>query len=154
MRFLLVDRILELERGKRATGIKNVTLSEDFLADHFPETPIMPGVLITESLVQLADWVIRESTDFKQMGLAIAFERLKFRRLVRPGDQLHLEVEITSQEGNEAVVKGRAFCGGELVTAVGFTLDLQPIESVLAPEEARRLYRMIHPLPEKRGRHR
>jgi 3-hydroxyacyl-[acyl-carrier-protein] dehydratase len=144
VRFLLVDRILELERGKRALGIKNVTLSEDFLAYHFPEMPIMPGMLITESLVQLADWVIRESADFRQMGLATAFERLKFRQIVRPGDQLRLEVEIVRRDDQEAAVRGQASCDGKLVAAAHFTLGLHPVEPWLTTDDARRLYRMIH----------
>ena len=143
MRFLLVDRILELERGRRAVGIKNVTMSEDFLAYHFPEMPIMPGMPIVEALVQLADWVIREESDFQQMGLAIAFERQKFRRLVRPGDQLYLEVEIASRDGATAEVKGRARCRETLVTAVDFTLGLEPLASQIDPGEARRLYDVI-----------
>lgn len=145
MRFLLVDRIIELERGRRAIGIKNVTMSEDFLAHHFPEMPIMPGMLISEALVQLADWVIRESTDFQQMGLAVAFERLKFRRLVRPGDQLRLEVELLSREGDAVTVKGRASCGDAVVAAADFTIGLQPLATAMTPDEARRLYQVIAP---------
>jgi len=147
VRFLLIDRILELESGKRATGIKNVTMSEDFFAYHFPDMPIMPGMLITESLVQLADWVIRESSDFTCLSLVTGFERLKFRQIVRPGDQLRLEVEIVTWEGQQAVVKGKAFCDGKLVTATDFTLAVQPVEPWLTPGEARRLFQMIHPVP-------
>jgi 3-hydroxymyristoyl/3-hydroxydecanoyl-(acyl carrier protein) dehydratase len=143
MRFLLVDRILEMESGKYATGIKNVTLSEDFLTHHFPDYPIMPGTLIAEALVQLADWVIRESTSFTQMGLATSFERIKFRRLVRPGDQLRLEVNLLSRDGEQAVVEGKAFCDGALVTSVSFTLGLEPLEPLQSSESARRIYRMI-----------
>ncbi len=152
MRFLLVDRILELESGKRATGVKNITMSEDFLAYHFPEMPIMPGVLIVESLVQLADWIIRERSDFQQMGFATAFDRIKFRRLVRPGDQLHLEVEILSWEDNQVAARGKVFCGDRLVTAVDFTLGLRPLEPLLASTEARRLYRLMRLLPETEER--
>jgi 3-hydroxymyristoyl/3-hydroxydecanoyl-(acyl carrier protein) dehydratase len=126
-------------------------MSEDVLAYHCPDAPIMPGMLIVEALVQLADWVIRESTDFQQMGLAIAFERLKFRRLVRPGDQLHLEVEIIARDENQATVKGRASCDGRPVTAANFTLGLQAVDPMLTPEDARRHYRIIHPPSEKAG---
>ena len=143
MRFLLVDRILELESGKRAVGLKNVTLSEDFLAYHFPEYPIMPGVLITEALVQLASWIISESTDFEQMGIAVEYERLKFRRLVRPGDQLRMEVEIVNHDPTRAEVKGKAFCDGQLVATAQFALEVHPTARFQDPAEARQLYALI-----------
>jgi len=148
MRFLLVDRILELDSGRRAVGVKNVTLSEDFLAHHFPDMPIMPGMLITEALVQLADWTVREASDFRQIGLAVAFDRLKFRRLVRPGDQLRLEIEIVERTDDEATVKGKALVDGSVVTAVQFTLDVQPIDDWLTRDEARRLFTVLYPQPE------
>jgi 3-hydroxyacyl-[acyl-carrier-protein] dehydratase len=143
LRFLLVDRITHLERGKRAEGIKNVTLSEDFLAHHFPNFPLMPGTLITESLVQLADWVIRESTDFTQAGLATSFERLKFHRMARPGDQLRLEVQIVSATPETAEVKGSAFCEGVLVAVARFGMQVQPIHSLQGSEEAKKLYELL-----------
>lgn len=143
MRFLLVDRITHLERGRRAEGIKNVTLSEDFLAHHFPNFPLMPGTLITESLVQLADWVIREQSEFTRAGLATSFERMRFHRMVRPGDQLRIEVEVLSATDQVVEVKGRASCEGNLVAVARFALELQPIDLFQAPEEARRLYRLL-----------
>jgi 3-hydroxyacyl-[acyl-carrier-protein] dehydratase len=148
MRFLLVDRILELERGRRAVGVKNVTLSEDFLAYHFPDMPIMPGMLITEALVQLADWTLREASDFQELGLAVAFDRLKFRRLVRPGDQLRLEVELLGREADEVAFKGKAAVDGALVTAAEFRLRPEPIHDWLTPDEARRLFGVMYHPPE------
>jgi 3-hydroxyacyl-[acyl-carrier-protein] dehydratase len=143
VRFLLVDRILELESGKRATGIKNVTLSEDFLTHHFPNSPLMPGTLITESLVQLADWVIRESTGFTRVGMAVGFEKVKFHRMVRPGDQLTLEVEVASMKENIAHVKGKVFCEGKLVTAARFSLACEAMEPFESPGEASRIFKML-----------
>lgn len=144
MRFLLVDRIVALESGKRATGIKNVTMSEDFLTHHFPDRPIMPGTLIIESLVQLADWLVRESSNFSQMGIAIAFNRLKFRRVVRPGDQLQLEVDVVSPTENTVEVKGKAFREGSLTVSGTFTLALLPLAQHIPEQEARRLFDMIY----------
>lgn len=143
MRFLLVDRILELESGKRAVGIKNVTLSEDFLTHHFPNSPLMPGALITEALVQLADWIIRESTDFQQLAMAVEFKKIKFHRMIRPGDQIQLEVEIVSLMDNMAEVKGKAFCNGNLAAAARFSLACEDIEPYLAPGEARRMFNRL-----------
>lgn len=145
MRFLLVDKILEIESGKRAIGIKNITLSEDFLAHHFPDFPLMPGTLIVESLIQLADWVIRESSDFKSIGIPDSFERMKFHRMARPGDQLQLEVEIVSVEQGQAHVKGRATCNGKMVAAARFTLAIQPTEQIQTIADSRRLYNLIKP---------
>lgn len=143
MRFLLVDRITELETKKRASGIKNITMSEDFLTHHFPNFPLMPGALITESLVQLADWLIRESSDFQRMGLAVSFERMKFHRMVRPGDQLRLEVEMLSFKPDTCAVKGRATCDGKLVAAALFDMAVQPIDLMQAAEDSRRLYNLL-----------
>jgi 3-hydroxyacyl-[acyl-carrier-protein] dehydratase len=143
MRFLLVDAILEIEPGRNATGIKNVTMSEDFLADHFPHRPIMPGMLIIESLVQLSDWVIRYGTDFDRLGLACAFDRVKFRRVVRPGDQLRLEVQVVDQDGAEVQTQGRAYCLDTLVVSAGITLALHPVSDYLDRDEARRLFHIL-----------
>jgi 3-hydroxyacyl-[acyl-carrier-protein] dehydratase len=143
MRFLLIDRISSLKPGEAATGIKNVTMSEDFLAHHFPDRPIMPGLLIIEALVQLADWLIRVGSDFKQLGLATSFDRAKFRRVVRPGDQLLLEVNIQSQDDSSVLIKGKAYVQTTLVASCNFTLTLHPIDSYLSPKEAERIYQMI-----------
>ena len=145
MRFLLVDRILSLERGKGAVGIKNVTMSEEFLAHHFPDRPIMPETLIVEALVQLADWIVREQTDFRCLGLATGFNRLKFRRVIRPGDQLRLEVEMVSLTQETAEARGKAFRGDTLAASGRFTLRVEPIERYLPAAEARRLFALIAP---------
>jgi len=134
---------LELEKGKRAIGIKNVTISEDFFTHHFPHAPIMPGTLITEALVQLADWIIREHSDFRQMGMAVSFDKLKFHRMAQPGDQLRLEVEIVSLEAGKAQVKGKAYCNDQVVTAAHFSLECTDIEPYLLPEDARKLFAVL-----------
>jgi 3-hydroxyacyl-[acyl-carrier-protein] dehydratase len=145
MRFLLVDRITELEAGKRAQGVKNVTLSEDFLAYHFPHKPIMPGMLILESLVQLGDWLVRARSDFSQLGLASAFDQIKFRRVVRPGDQLRLQVEVVEATPVTVDFKAQAHCDQALVASARFTLTLYPLETFLDPAEARRLFAILCP---------
>jgi 3-hydroxyacyl-[acyl-carrier-protein] dehydratase len=152
VRFLLIDRILELESGKRAVGIKNITMSEEFLAYHFPDMPVMPGVLIGESMVQLADWIIREHTDFKQMGLVTAFDRMRFRKFARPGDQLCLKVDILSWEENEVTAKGKALRGDKMIASMEFTLALVLLESLLTLEEARQHFGLIYKLPEIKAR--
>jgi 3-hydroxyacyl-[acyl-carrier-protein] dehydratase len=143
MRFLLVDRITEIEKGKRAAGIKNVTLSEDFFAFHFPEHPIMPGALIAECLVQLADWTVRDNEDFEIVAVASAFDTIKFHNLVRPGDQLHLEVEVTGRENGDYFFRGEARCCGRVMAAGRFTMSVHPAGDLQPAEEGRRLYKMI-----------
>lgn len=143
MRFLLVDAIRSLEPGAGATGVKNVTLSEDFLAEHFPDRPIMPGVLILESMVQLADWLIRHDTDFESLALASSFERIKFRRIVRPGDRLDLEVKLQDRDGDTATVQGRALVEGTLVASATIGLTLVPLEIHIEPAEARKLFAIL-----------
>ncbi len=145
MRFLLVDAILELESGVRATGIKSITMSEDFFSDHFPHRPIMPGSMIVESMVQLADWVVREASDFRQLGLATSFDNLKFRRVVGPGSQLRIEVKIVEQGATEVKVQGKAYNVDTLVASATFSLTLEPIERYLDSAEARRMFLLLYP---------
>lgn len=145
MRFLLVDRITELVRGERATGLKNVTLSEDFFTHHFAYHPIMPGALITECLVQLADWLLRESVDFECVAIPSGFESVKFHRLVRPGDQLQLQVEVAGKEEEQFQLRGQVLCVGQVAVAARFSMKLFPAEHFQPAEEARMIFRMIRP---------
>ena len=137
MRYLLVDSILELETGSRAVGVKNVAMSEDFLADHFPDRPIMPGVLILESLVQLADWVVRDASDFEKLGVVTQFDRIRFRRVTRPGDQLRLEVGVSSSSAGEHRFRGKAYNGDQLAASADMTLIEAPLADYLDPDAAR-----------------
>jgi len=94
--FLLVDKIIELEPGKRAVGIKNVTANEPFFQGHFPDYPIMPGVLIVEALAQTAGIAIAalEEGNGNKMGLFAGIDGVKIKRQVLPGDTLRLEADI------------------------------------------------------------
>lgn len=93
--FLLVDKILEVEPGKKAVGIKNVTANEPFFQGHFPEYPIMPGVLIVEALAQTAGVAVAMQEENKgKLGVFAGIESMKFKRQVVPGDTLRLEAEI------------------------------------------------------------
>ncbi|WP_223065982.1 3-hydroxyacyl-ACP dehydratase FabZ [Paenibacillus caui] len=105
--FLLVDRILEMKPGKRAVGIKNVSINEPYFVGHFPEYPVMPGVLITEALAQVgAAAMLKLEENRGKIGFLAGLDGFRFRGQVVPGDTLRLEVEITRLKGS--IGKGKA----------------------------------------------
>lgn len=124
--FLLVDRVLELEEGKRAVAIKNVTINEEFFNGHFPNYPVMPGVLIVEALAQVSAIImLTKEGNQGRLGLLAGIDNCRFKKQVKPGDQLRLEVEITRLKGaigkgrGMATVDGEIACETELIFAFG-----------------------------------
>jgi 3-hydroxyacyl-[acyl-carrier-protein] dehydratase len=119
--FLLVDRVIELEPGKRAVGLKNVTFNEQFFQGHFPGEPIMPGVLIVEALAQVGGVAVLSMPEHKgKLALFTGINNFRFKQMVKPGDQLELTVTMTAMRSNlgkgEAVAKveGKVVASGEL----------------------------------------
>jgi 3-hydroxyacyl-[acyl-carrier-protein] dehydratase len=94
MRYLMVDRIVELEKGHSAVGLKNVCQSEDVFAYHFPDLPVMPGALTLEAMAQTAGRLICASRDFAVRPMLLAVERARFRRTIVPGDQMRIRVTV------------------------------------------------------------
>ena len=116
--FLLVDRIIEIEPGKRVVGIKNVTYNEPFFPGHFPGRPIMPGVLIVEAMAQTAGVLIFCSLPEEERKKTVFFlgiDNVRFRKPVVPGDQLRLELEVTRHRQSIWGFKGQSFVDGKLV---------------------------------------
>ena len=112
---LLVDRILEVEAGRRAVGIKNVTINEPFFQGHYPGRPIMPGVLIIEALAQVAGVAMLSlASNEGLVPLFAGMDAVRFRRPVVPGDQLRLETEVVRLRGRVGKVSAKAFVDGEL----------------------------------------
>lgn len=113
--FLLVDKIVELEVGKKAIGIKNVTVNEPFFQGHFPEYPLMPGVLIIESMAQVGAVAMMSMEENKgKLGVFAGIDKVRFKKEVRPGDTLRLEVEMISVRRNIGKAIGKAYVGEEL----------------------------------------
>lgn len=121
--FLLVDRVVELEPGKRAVGLKSVTANEPQFTGHFPERPIMPGVLMVEALAQTAGVAIMTLDEYHgKLGLFAGIDECRFRRMVVPGDTLRLEVTVEKLRGMFGRVRGVASVDGEV--AVEATLSI------------------------------
>jgi len=124
--FLLVDRIVELEPGERIVGLKEVSLERDqFLKGHFPDYPVMPGVLIVEALAQTGAVLVMD--DPQNAGKLPFFARVdncRFRQQVRPGDVLRLEVEVTSFRAPVGKARGRALVDGKLACEADLTFAL------------------------------
>lgn len=128
---LLVDRVLELEPGKRIKALKNVTINEPFFNGHFPHYPVMPGVLVVEALAQAAGVL-----SFKTMGRLpdansvyyfVGIDEARFKRPVVPGDQLMLEVDIVKQSPRIGKYQGRAFVDGKLAAEAMLLCTLRSV---------------------------
>jgi 3-hydroxyacyl-[acyl-carrier-protein] dehydratase len=125
--FLLVDRVIELEEGRRITALKNVTVNEPFFQGHFPGNPILPGVLIVEAMAQAGAILLLHSRP-ESRGRVVYFagiDKAKFRRPVVPGDQVRLEVEVIKLRSRTCLMRGEAFVGldlaaeAEILSALG-----------------------------------
>ena len=123
MRFHLIDRIVSCEPGKVLRGIKRLTAGEEYLADHFPGFPIMPGVMQLQSLVEAASWMLRLTDDFAQSVTVLReVKTVKYGNLMQPGKALDVTVELTGRDGASAAFKGKGECEGVQTVAAQFTL--------------------------------
>ncbi|MFZ5998812.1 MAG: 3-hydroxyacyl-ACP dehydratase FabZ [Nitrospirota bacterium] len=119
--FLLVDKVIELEPGVKAVGIKNVTINEPFFQGHFPGNPVMPGVLIIEALAQVAGILAFKSGTQGKAVYFMSIDKVKFRKIVAPGDRLSLEVQVLHKRGNVWKFSGNAFAESKLMAEAEFT---------------------------------
>lgn len=119
MKFGLIDRILELERGRRIVAVKAVSLSEEYLADHFPTFPVLPGVLMLEAMVQAAAWLVRDAQGFSHSLILLRSARnVTYKSFVRPGQVLRLEVVCRRLAAAESEFDGIGYCDtAEMVKA-------------------------------------
>ncbi|WP_406700834.1 3-hydroxyacyl-ACP dehydratase FabZ family protein [Singulisphaera sp. Ch08] len=123
MRFVLIDRIVELKQGKSLVAVKNLSLAEEYLADHFPGFPVMPGVLMLEALTQAGAWLIRDLEDFAHSVVLLKQAKtIKYGSFVEPGRQLELRVELISHGERESTFKGSGVIDGQDMVKGRFTL--------------------------------
>ena len=126
--FLLIDRVLELERMKRIVALKNVTITEPFFQGHFPDKPIMPGVLIVEAIAQAGGLLLLTEVPNRDEMLMVftGIEKARFRRPVVPGDQLRIEVEVRAWRRIAARLGGKAYVDGKVAAESTVTCRLVP----------------------------
>jgi 3-hydroxyacyl-[acyl-carrier-protein] dehydratase len=123
MKFELVDQILELEPRERLVAVKAVTLSEEYLQDHFPTFPILPGVLMLEALVEAGAWLVRASEEFAHSMILLREARnVRYKSFVKPGYQLRIEVACKSLGSDESEFSGSRHCGDTEVVKGRFSL--------------------------------
>jgi len=144
MRYLLIDHVLEWQKGERIRGIKNVAMSEDFLEFHFPKNPIMPGVMLLEAITQLTGWLEAASSDFQNWFLITRVLKCSFYRFALPGDQV--EFEVTRIPGVTADTRAYSAIGtvkGAKKIVVAFEGILMPLADIEDPEEQKKFFSLL-----------
>jgi 3-hydroxyacyl-[acyl-carrier-protein] dehydratase len=143
MRFNLVDRIVAVEPGRMLRAIKNLTLGEEYLADHFPTFPVMPGVLMLQTLVEAGSWLLRVTDDFQHSLIVLReAKNVKYGTFMDPGKQMLVTVELVKQDGPLAVLKGKGETEGGTTVSAQIVLhrsNLRDRKPALAATDARLL---------------
>ncbi len=123
MRFNLIDRLLEVQPGKLLRAIKYLTLGEEYLADHFPSFPVMPGVLMLEAVVEAGAWLLRLTEDFKHSVIVLREARnVKYGSFMEPGRHMQITVEQLESNATTATFKGKGECEGQTTVSARITL--------------------------------
>jgi 3-hydroxyacyl-[acyl-carrier-protein] dehydratase len=123
MRFQLVDRILEVEPGKRIRIAKNLTLAEEYLADHFPTFPVMPGVLMLQTLVDAGAWLLRITDDFRHSVIVLReAKNVKYGTFMEPGKSLVVTAELIEAQDHLVTFKGKGESAGQATVSAKFTV--------------------------------
>ncbi|HHL40712.1 MAG TPA: beta-hydroxyacyl-ACP dehydratase [Deltaproteobacteria bacterium] len=143
MRYLLVDRIVEAEAGRSIKGVKNVAMSEDFLEFHFPENPILPGVMLIEAMAQLAGWLEASGSDFTRWALVSEVRQANFYGFAYPGDRVELSVEVRGGDGRRREYGATAFVDGRRKARASFAADVVELADLEDPALMRRRYAVL-----------
>jgi 3-hydroxyacyl-[acyl-carrier-protein] dehydratase len=123
MKFVLIDKVTAFEPGKTLTAVKSVSLAEEYLADHFPIFPVLPGVLLLEGLVESASWLVRQKNNFAQSMVLLENARnVRYKSFAAPGMQIRYTVMAKVMEDNTSSFSGVGVCGDEEIVAAQFTM--------------------------------
>ena len=141
MRFILIDKVVSLESGKRIKAVKGVSLAEEYLADHFPTFPVLPGVLLLEGLIESASWLVRETENFAHSMILLEQARnVKYKSFLPPGEQIEYSVDAKTIEENVSSFTGVGVSAGEQIVEARFGLrhfNLASQEPAMAAVDAR-----------------
>jgi 3-hydroxyacyl-[acyl-carrier-protein] dehydratase len=141
MRFILIDRIVEIENGRRIKAVKSVSLAEEYLADHFPTFPVLPGVLLLEGLIESASWLVRATENFAHsMVLLEEARNVKYKTFAAPGTQIEYTVDAKTIEENVSSFTGSGISNGEQIVEARFGLrhfNLAERDSTMAAVDAK-----------------
>ena len=123
MKFILIDKIIELDPGKSLTAVKSVSLAEEYLGDHFPAFPVLPGVLLLEGLIESASWLVRHHQNFaNSMVLLESATNVKYKSFAAPGMQIRYSVTAAAIQENTSTFKGAGVCGDESIVEAKLSL--------------------------------
>jgi len=141
----MLDRVTEFRKGISASRIKNITLTDDLLHDHFPDYPVFPGAMLIEAMAQLGGFLLEMSVnteDFIRRAILAQIDKAKFHNLAEPGDQLRLSAELDEQIDDAAKLNITVQCGDSKIANAKLTFVLKPIESEKIHAQRRYCYRL------------
>jgi 3-hydroxyacyl-[acyl-carrier-protein] dehydratase len=144
VRYLLVDRVSEVEPNRRIVGQKNVAMSEDFLEWHFPEQPIVPGMLVLEAFAQLAGWLEASSSGFERWVLLDRVQSARYYGFAVPGDSIELRLEqLENADPARRTYRGESLVGHDRRASVEFEAAVVPLEGLESRERAERAFQVL-----------